>query len=88
MIVKVLIAFFQTGVLMSVAMVSHPSRAARLGTRPALSQSPTTTVRSAPITVGDMAPDFTLEDQNKNKVTPSDARGKSPVVLVFYRGYW
>ena len=44
--------------------------------------------RSSPVAVGDTAPDFTLEDQNRNKVTLSDARGKSPVVLVFYRGYW
>jgi peroxiredoxin len=45
-------------------------------------------MRSTPIGIGDVAPDFTLEDQNKSKVTLSDARGKSPVVLVFYRGYW
>jgi peroxiredoxin len=38
--------------------------------------------------VGDAAPDFTLEDQNGKKITLSDARGKNPVVLVFYRGYW
>ncbi len=44
--------------------------------------------RSSPVTVGEAAPDFTLKDQNNNKVTLSDARGKSPVVLVFYRGYW
>ena len=41
-----------------------------------------------PLAVGELAPDFTLEDQNKNKVTLSAARLKSPVVLVFYRGYW
>jgi cytochrome oxidase Cu insertion factor (SCO1/SenC/PrrC family) len=44
--------------------------------------------RSAPVAVGELAPDFTLEDQNKTKVTLSAARNKSPVVLVFYRGYW
>ena len=47
-----------------------------------------TSVRSTPVGVGDVAPDFTLEDQNGAKVTLSGARGKSPVVLVFYRGYW
>jgi cytochrome oxidase Cu insertion factor (SCO1/SenC/PrrC family) len=41
-----------------------------------------------PIGVGAIAPDFTLEDQNGHKTTLSDARGKSPAVLVFYRGYW
>jgi len=45
-------------------------------------------MRSTPSGIGDAAPDFTLEDQNKSKVTLSDAGGKSPVVLVFYRGYW
>ncbi len=72
---KPLTAFFQIMVLLSVAM------AAGL-------QSPTASLRNSPIAVGDTAPDFTLEDQNKNKVTLSEVRGKSPVVLVFYRGYW
>lgn len=44
--------------------------------------------RKTPVAVGEVAPDFTLEDQNKNKVTLSAASGKSSVVLVFYRGYW
>jgi len=49
--VKVLTAFFQTIVLLSVAMTAN-------------SQSPTA-LRSTPIAVGDIAPDFTLEDQNE-----------------------
>jgi peroxiredoxin len=73
--VKVLAAFFQTMVLLSVSMAANL-------------QSSTAAVRSTPIGVGDIAPDFTLEDQSNNKVTLSDARGRSPVVLVFYRGYW
>ena len=44
--------------------------------------------RTAPLKVGEMAPDFTLEDQQGRKITLSAARGKAPVVLVFYRGYW
>jgi uncharacterized protein len=44
--------------------------------------------RTAPVAVGEIAPDFTLEDHNKSKVSLSTARGKSPVVLVFFRGYW
>lgn len=44
--------------------------------------------RSSPVAVGEIAPDFTLADQNGRKVALSDSRGKSPVVLVFYRGYW
>jgi cytochrome oxidase Cu insertion factor (SCO1/SenC/PrrC family) len=73
--VKLVTAFFQTIVLLLVTMAANP-------------QSPTAPVRSRPIGIGEIAPDFRLEDQNKNKVMLSDARGKSPVVLVFYRGYW
>ncbi len=45
-------------------------------------------MRKNPVAVGEVAPDFTLEDQARNKVTLSESRDKSPVVLVFYRGYW
>lgn len=44
--------------------------------------------RSSPVQVGELAPDFTLEDQNGQKVALSSARGQAPVVLVFYRGHW
>ena len=52
----------------------------------------TTTARAQtvakPVKVGDVAPNFTLVDHRGNKVRLSDSKGKSPVVLVFYRGYW
>ena len=51
-------------------------------------QSTTTTVRTSPLGVEETAPDFTLEDQFGRKHTLSEARSKSSVVLVFYRGYW
>ena len=41
-----------------------------------------------PVAVGEQAPDFTLTDQNGRKQSLSAERGKRPVVLVFYRGYW
>ena len=44
--------------------------------------------RATPVAMGEMAPDFTLESHQGTKVTLSEARKKSPVVLVFYRGYW
>ena len=50
--------------------------------------SSVTPTRSLPVGVGDLAPDFTLQYQLGRKVTLSSARGKRPVVLVFYRGYW
>ena len=43
--------------------------------------------RTSPVQVGETAPNFTLEDQNQQKVELSSARG-TPTVLVFYRGHW
>ncbi len=37
-----------------------------------------------PITVGQLAPDFELENQDKTKIKLSDFRGKKKVVLAFY----
>lgn len=36
------------------------------------------------VKVGDVAPDFTLTDQNGNKVSLQDFRGKKNVALAFY----
>ena len=38
--------------------------------------------------VGQPAPDFTLPDATGRAVRLADYRGRQPVVLVFYRGYW
>src|SRR5437660_12147222 len=38
--------------------------------------------------VGEQPPDFTLPDAAGRPVSLADFRGKKPVVLVFYRGYW
>lgn len=38
--------------------------------------------------VGAPPPDFTLKDAAGRPVSPADYRGRKPVVLVFYRGYW
>lgn len=72
---KVLAVLLQLTLLISIVLCAN-------------SNSPTYGQRNGPISVGEVAPDFTLEDQNGQRVTLSDARGKSPVVLVFYRGYW
>ncbi len=36
------------------------------------------------VKVGDVAPDFTLTDQNGNKVSLHEFRGKKNVALAFY----
>lgn len=38
--------------------------------------------------VGVAAPEFTLVDASGRPASLADYRGKKPVVLVFYRGYW
>ena len=40
------------------------------------------------IKVGQVAPDFTLEDPSGKPIALSDFRDKKTVILVFYRGYW
>ena len=37
---------------------------------------------------GERPPDFTLPDASGRPVSLADYRGKKPLVLVFYRGYW
>ncbi len=39
------------------------------------------------VSVGAMAPDFTLPTADGKEITLSDYRGKSCVVLVFLRGF-
>jgi len=44
--------------------------------------------RNEPVKIGEMAPNFTLEDQTGQKVTLAALRGSAPTVLAFYRGNW
>ncbi|WP_219838115.1 peroxiredoxin-like family protein [Paenibacillus sp. R14(2021)] len=40
------------------------------------------------LNIGDVAPDFTLEDATGNWITLSEQLIKGPVILIFYRGQW
>ncbi len=44
----------------------------------------TSSVPPPKIKVGDIAPDFTLQDQNGHKVSLHEFRGKTSVALAFY----
>lgn len=72
---KVMTVLLQISALISIAVSANVDSAPN-------------TQRNTPVAVGETAPDFKLDDQNGNTVTLSAARGQSPVVLVFYRGYW
>jgi cytochrome oxidase Cu insertion factor (SCO1/SenC/PrrC family) len=73
--VKMLTTLLQITLLVSIGLCAN-------------AHSPAYGQRTGPIGIGEVAPDFTLQDHNGQKITLSDARGKSPIVLVFYRGYW
>ncbi len=47
-------------------------------------EKPAETPPPPTVKVGDMAPDFTLTDQNGNKVSLKDFKGKKNVALAFY----
>ena len=62
---------------------------------PAFAQSPlappklpTPAPGSVKLKVGDKAPDFGLPNGDGKLVLLGDYISRSPVVLVFYRGYW
>lgn len=44
-------------------------------------------VDSGRVSIGDVAPDFTLDSRTGERITLSDLRGQR-IVLVFYRGHW
>jgi len=50
----------------------------------AVAQQAKPEVAHTPLKAGDMAPDFTLNDQNRNPAHLSDFRGKKNVILAFY----
>jgi peroxiredoxin len=49
---------------------------------------PASTARGPRIGLGDIAPDFTLSDQDGMQVSLSERLSRGPVVLSFYRGGW
>ena len=76
---KIVLAFLFGSLLINAAA------SAQLGPKDPGDYKPTEIDR---IKVGDVAPDFTLEDADGRPISLSDFRGKKSVVLVFYRGYW
>ena len=79
MIVRSLVAFaFALSIMYAPAF-------AQLGPKDGANLAPTDLDR---IKVGQLAPDFTLENMDGKPLSLSDFRGKKSVVLVFYRGQW
>lgn len=43
---------------------------------------------AAALKIGQVAPDFTLEDVQGHKVSLAETRGQTPTLLYFFRGWW
>jgi cytochrome oxidase Cu insertion factor (SCO1/SenC/PrrC family) len=71
--------------VVSLAGCAGPESAPQLGPKDGLDLPPTDLER---VSVGEAAPDFTLEAYSGDTVTLSDFQGDKNVVLVFYRGHW
>jgi cytochrome oxidase Cu insertion factor (SCO1/SenC/PrrC family) len=74
------------GAAIALSACSAPDVAtAQLGPKDGHDLTPADTGR---VTVGDLAPDFSLESYRGDVVTLSEFRERKDVVLVFYRGHW
>lgn len=73
---------------LALIIIASFSSAAQQQQSSASTQEAEAAARTRSVQTGEMAPDFTLEDHEGRKVRLSGARGQSPTVLVFYRGYW
>ncbi len=86
--IKLMLVFALAGSTLAARAQTNAPAAPASSDTTAMAKEQTLTTRAAPVGVGDVAPDFTLSDTEGRAVKLSDVRGKSPVVLVFYRGYW
>ncbi len=55
---------------------------------PPVLPKPTNIPKTTTLKLGDKAPDFALPNGDGKLVILSEQTQRSPVVLVFYRGYW
>lgn len=70
---------------LAATMPALAQQAPVLGPRDGAGLAPLDTGR---VTIGSLAPDFTLETKDGGTLTLSQLRGRKDVVLVFYRGHW
>ena len=76
---------FGASALCLVSVAAGAQRRPSLGPADGMNLPPLDTGR---VSIGSVAPDFTLEAKDGGNVTLSQFRGKKDVVLVFYRGHW
>jgi cytochrome oxidase Cu insertion factor (SCO1/SenC/PrrC family) len=72
-------------IVFAVVLFFSPSSHAQIGPKDGAELPATDLDR---VKIGEKAPDFTLENQDRKRFTLGSYRGKKNVVLVFYRGHW
>ena len=77
--------FFGASALCLLSVTAGAQGRPRLGPTDGTNMPPLDTGR---VSIGSVAPDFTLEAKDGGNITLSQFRGKKDVVLVFYRGHW
>jgi cytochrome oxidase Cu insertion factor (SCO1/SenC/PrrC family) len=73
------------GIVFGLSCLTVAASHAQLGPKDGTNLQPTDLER---VKVGDVAPDFTLENMDGRRITLSAVYSKNNVVLVFYRGQW
>jgi hypothetical protein len=78
-------AFFGTLILIVLAVAAHGQST---GSPLAPPKVPAPTGPRTFLKLGDKAPDFALPNGDGKLVILSEYTARSPVVLIFYRGFW
>jgi hypothetical protein len=79
---------FLAGIALTMLFAASVARAQQSPLAPPVLPKPTDTARSMTLKIGDKAPDFAIPNGDGKLVTLSEYTQRSPVVLVFYRGFW
>lgn len=77
--------YLAVGIVFGLSCLRVAASHAQLGPKDGANLQPTDLER---VKVGDVAPDFTLENMDGRRITLSEVYSKNNVVLVFYRGQW
>lgn len=72
----------------AILLTATMTRAQQSPLAPPVVPKPSDAAKSATLKLGDRAPDFALPNGDGKLVILSEYTQRSPVVLVFYRGYW
>lgn len=79
---------FITGMAFTMLLAPTIARAQQSPLAPPVVPKAPVTSMSTTLKVGDKAPDFALPNGDGKLVVLSEYTQRSPVMLVFYRGFW